>query len=85
MQSRRIARGITALVFGFALALVIHSMEARWVANGLDAYLVHQTMRFEKMPHSVIPLGIIYSVTALFALWVYEAAAWLIAKAMKQP
>jgi len=84
MNPRRIARGITALLFGLASTAWILHHQAHWHQRGLDAFLAYQTTLFARQPHP-IGLLIVSMILALLTVWLYEALAWLVAKMMKQP
>ena len=88
MNPRRLARGITALLFAILLGGYVHHDEVRWSQRGLDAFLQHETARYMKSmqpPHSIFLSIFVSGIFGLLILWLYEAVIWAVAKLWKQP
>ncbi len=85
MNSRRLSRGVTVILFGILFASYIHHSEQHWTQLGLNAYLAHETLRFAKYPLSFVGLAFTFMIFILLVLWIYESIAWLAQKAWKSP
>ena len=77
------AKVAAAICMGLLLSLYVHYDYARWGALGLNAFLLHETDRFNQYmtnPRPTIFITLCYVAVALIGAVLYEAIAVVFSK-----
>ena len=83
MQNKAWIRAAAAVCVGVLFGLYVHHDYSRWSALGLDSFLNHESLRFNRYmatPQPMIHTLILFSIAALLGAGLYESIVKVLSK-----